>query len=346
MTAAQPTAAIAPRKALDPNRPAARLSRAVLARAADLAKPGRGCCLTFHRVARAADWPGQPNRGFHLDLHYLEHLIVHLQRTGWDIVTMDEAARRAATTGRRFVNFSVDDCYRDTAEIVVPLFRRLRAPVTLFVTTGIPDGTLRLRNAGLETILLSEDRVTDGEVTYDLRSPAAKRTAYAALSRQWDGPHGDAAYESFAARHGYSPDALDEQHRVTWPMLQAMAGERLVEIGAHTISHPRISALPPTQALAELVGCRERLEAALDRPIRHFAFPYGRRRDCGERDFELARQAGFTSAATTRKGLVAAGADPFRLPRNALNGNHRALPFAYAHLTGASAVAARILGRD
>jgi peptidoglycan/xylan/chitin deacetylase (PgdA/CDA1 family) len=340
-------ASVLHRKQVDPNRRTARMSRALLSQAADLVAAGRGCCFTFHRAARAADWPAQPDRGFYVDLHYLEKLIGHLQRTGWDIVSMDEATSRTARPGSgRFVNFSIDDCYRDTAELVVPLFRRLRAPVTLYVTTGIPDGTLRLRNAGLETIVLNEQRVTDGDEIYDLRTPAAKRTAFAALSRKWEHPDGDAAYEHFCARHGYSADTLDEQHRVTWTMLRCLCEDDLVEIGAHTMSHPRIASLDPDTALGELVGCRERLETALGRKVRHFAFPFGRRNDCGERDFALARRAGFASAATTRKGLVAPGSDPFRLPRNTLNGEHRKLSFAYAHLSGASGAAARMLHRD
>lgn len=335
------------RKSLDPNRTAARMSRAILSRTADLVLPERGCLLTFHRAARSADWPTQPNRGFHLDLHYLERLLQHLQRTGWDIVTIDEAIRRSAQPGSgRFVNFSIDDCYRDTAELVVPLFRRLGAPVTLYITTGLLDGSLRLRDAGLETILLNEERVSDDDQTYDGSTAAAKRAVFTKLSRKWDGPHGDAVYEHFCVRHGYNPDALDDQHRLTLAMLNTLRDERLVEFGAHTMSHPRIAALDANAAMRELAGCRERLEAALDRPIRHFAFPYGRRNDCGERDFEIARMAGFASAATTRKGLIVPGTDPYSLPRNTLRGEHRALAIAYAHLIGVSGAAAWALRRD
>jgi hypothetical protein len=35
--------------------------------------------------------------------------------------------------------------------------------------------------------------------------------------------------------------------------------------------------------------------------VRHFAFPCGRSADCGPRDFELAREAVFARAATSRK---------------------------------------------
>ncbi|MGI4952092.1 MAG: lipid II flippase MurJ [Janthinobacterium lividum] len=306
----------------------------------------RGCCLTFHRAAKTAEWAALPNRPFYLDIDHLERLLRHLQRAGWDIVTLDEAVRRMAQPGsRRFVNISIDDCYRDTAELVVPLFRRLGVPVTLFVTTGIPDGTLRLRDAGLETILLQRDWVEVDDKRYRLADAAQRRAAYHAISRSWDKPGAEADYDGFCRAHGFDPDALDAEHRITWPMLQAFRDDPFVEIGGHTVSHPHVASLGAAAAAAEIGGCRTRLLEQLGGSVRHFAFPYGRQADCGARDFGLVRQAGYVSGATTCKGLVGSGDDRFRLRRNTLNGRHRALPYVYAHLTGLSGLATRVLRR-
>lgn len=327
--------------------PAGPVAAGAWSRLLGLAQKGRGCCLTFHRAAGSAEWPTRPNRGFYVDLEYLERLIKHLLRSGWDIVTMDEVVRRTRARGhKRFVNFSIDDCYVDTVELIVPLFHRLQVPVTLFVTTGIPDETLKLPQAGLETVLLQRDRVVDDGVTFELGDDDARRAAYATISARWDRSDDiDAEYVQFCRRHGCDSDVLDAKHRITWPMLKALGEEKLVEFGGHTVRHRRISTLPVEAAFEELASCRTRLEAVLDRPIRHFAFPYGRSGDCGPRDFELAARAGYHSAATTSKGLVAPATDPFRLPRNTLNGAHRNLAFAYAHTTGLSGLATRILRR-
>ncbi len=178
-----------------------------------------------------------------------------------------------------------------------------------------------------------------------LQTFSQRRAAFAAISALWDGYGGNSAYLRFCDRHGEDPEALRREHAITWDMLRALRDESLVEIGAHTVSHPRVTALSPDRALAEMRGSRERLEEMLGRPVRHFAFPYGRRGDCGERDFALAEAAGFRSAATTSKGLIRPGADPFRLPRNTLNGEHRSFALASAHLLGVSGLLARMVGR-
>jgi hypothetical protein len=78
----------------------------------------RGCLFTFHRVAPSALWKTLPNRDFFIDLEFFDRLITYLRRTGWKFVTIDEALRRAgcADSEDRYVNFSVDDGYRDTYE--------------------------------------------------------------------------------------------------------------------------------------------------------------------------------------------------------------------------------------
>lgn len=307
----------------------------------------KGCILTFHRVAETAAWERKANRGFHLDLAFLDTLLGHLVQTGWQVTTCEEMTARLPERGadRRMVNFSIDDCYRDTYEDLVPLFRRHGVPVSIYVTTGIPDGTLTLWQAGLEGVLgVRSEVMIDGE-RVELPDDTTRRTIFGRTCAAWDGPQAEARYRRFCSENGVSERSLHEHHAITWDMLDELKSDPLVEIGAHTVTHARISGLAEDLAAAEMGGSAARLRERLGKPIRHFAFPYGRRGDCGPRDFELARRLGFATAATTSKGLVRRGQDPYSLPRNTLNGEHRTLLAAEAHLTGCSGVAARILKR-
>jgi peptidoglycan/xylan/chitin deacetylase (PgdA/CDA1 family) len=307
----------------------------------------RGCLFTFHRGAPAERWENLANRGFHLDLDYLDRLLTYLRQNGWAIVTVDEALRRLATgnSNGRYVNFSIDDGYRDTFEDVVPVFRRHGVPVTIFVTTGIPDGTLPLAHAGLEDVLGTRDKIkVDGE-EFEATTPDAKRQLYAQIAMRWEGPRQGEHYAAFCRDNDIDEDAMHLKHAISWDMLEALRDDPCVEIGAHTVTHARISALAEPEAYAEIKGCRDRLMDKLGIDIRHFAFPYGRSGDCGQRDFALTRQAGFSSAATTTKGLMRKGQDYFSLPRNTLNGAHRHPVMAQLHLSGATGLAAKVMGR-
>jgi peptidoglycan/xylan/chitin deacetylase (PgdA/CDA1 family) len=317
-----------------------------LARAADRMLGPRGCLFTFHRAAPSALWEKLPNRDFHIDIEFLDRFLAYLEAEGWDVVTVGEALRRSGSADNsRYVNFSIDDCYRDSFELVAPVFRRHNAPLTLFVTTGIPDGTLPLWSVGLEDVLAERDSVMLHNHAVKLSRPEERRTAYQRISSWWDGPDAARHYAAFCAANGIDIEAMHWKHAISWEMLEVLAKDPLIEIGAHTINHARISSLSPETALVELEGSRARLNERLGINVQHFAFPYGRSGDCGLRDFALARRAGFMSAATTRKGLVRGGQDRFSLPRNTINGGHRSLGAMEMHLMGLTGTAARIAGR-
>lgn len=318
-----------------------------LAKAADRMLGPRGCLLTFHRAAPSAEWEKLPNRDFYIDIGFLDRFLAYLRAEGWDVVTIGEALRRSgrADNRSRYVNFSIDDCYRDSFELVAPVFRRHNVPLTLFVTTGIPDGTVPLWSVGLEDALVERDRIVYDNQVVKLSRAEGRRTAYQRIASWWDGPDAARHYAAFCAANGIDMEAMHWKHAISWEMLDVLAKDPLIEIGAHTVNHPRISGLSPEAVLAELEGSRARLNERLGINVQHFAFPYGRSGDCGPRDFALARKAGFLSAATTRKGLVRGGQDRFSLPRNTINGGHRSLGAMEMHLMGLTGTAARIAGR-
>lgn len=312
---------------------------------ADLLMGQRGCLMTFHRGAPAKLWEQLPNRDFYLDTNFLDEFLSYLKKRAWDVVTIEEATRRAKTGRGRFVNFSIDDCYRDTYEEVMPLFRRHNVPLTLFVTTGIPDGTLSLWAAGLEDTLLNNDSVMLEDGAISVPDFAAKKSAFYRIADSWDGPQAATRYAAFCRINGIDMDAMHWKHAITWDMLEELRHDPLVEIGGHTVTHARISSLSPEGALFELQGCRDRLIDKLGVPARHFAFPYGRSGDCGARDFAIARTVGYASASTTSKGLVLQGQDPYSLPRCTINGADRSVATMELHLSGMTGIAARMTGR-
>jgi peptidoglycan/xylan/chitin deacetylase (PgdA/CDA1 family) len=76
------------------------------------------------------------------------------------------------------------------------------------------------------------------------------------------------------------------------------------EIGSHTCSHPRLTALPDDALACELRESRARLEERLGRPCTTLAYPYG------DHDARVVAAAGAA-------GYAAAGTLPGRLPRPA-----------------------------
>jgi peptidoglycan/xylan/chitin deacetylase (PgdA/CDA1 family) len=89
-----------------------------------------------------------------------------------------------------------------------------------------------------------------------------------------------------------------------------------VEIGTHTRSHADLGTIHDPGHLAdEIVGCRDDLCGAVNRPPRYFAFPYGRHDNLTAEAFRLAKQAGYQGVCSAYGGYNFPGDDAFHLQR-------------------------------
>ena len=122
-----------------------------------------------------------------------------------------------------------------------------------------------------------------------------------------------------------------------WDEIRAMAADPLVTVGAHTKGHFAISKLSDECAHEEMAGSADRIEQELGRRPIHFSFPYGDPGSAGPRDLALAREAGFPTAVTTRKGMLFGDhrRNLTALPRVSLNGEYQSLTYTALYLSGA-----------
>lgn len=103
-----------------------------------------------------------------------------------------------------------------------------------------------------------------------------------------------------------------------------------MEVGAHSLSHPRLHELPQDVARQEITESRTALRSLLGVPIEHFAYPFG----AFTTDIiAWVRRAGYSSAVTVLPGIARASDDRLRLPRILVNGEHGLWKFLL-HLVG------------
>jgi peptidoglycan/xylan/chitin deacetylase (PgdA/CDA1 family) len=84
------------------------------------------------------------------------------------------------------------------------------------------------------------------------------------------------------------------------------------EIGSHTMSHPRLSQLPLSEAREEIMASKKKLEDVFSRPVDHFCYPYG---DWNPRVRDLVGEAGYKTACTTEAGVNAPETSAYELKR-------------------------------
>jgi peptidoglycan/xylan/chitin deacetylase (PgdA/CDA1 family) len=89
------------------------------------------------------------------------------------------------------------------------------------------------------------------------------------------------------------------------------------ELGAHSVSHPKLTQIPRQTVMVEMTESKKYLEDLSGGPITTFSYPFG---DANLQVRDCAREAGFTCAADTYEALCPPHpADWLRLPRVDVN---------------------------
>jgi len=295
---------------------------------------GVGTIFTLHHVRPARSGDFQPNRHLEVTPDFLRAMLHHLKSLDIDIVTLDEVHHRLTNRqfARRFAAFTLDDGYRDNRDFALPVLREFAAPFTVFVTSDFAEGTGRLWWVALERTIAKaaaiEVTMGGNAVRLDTSTAAGKQAAFDRLHDWMRGlPEHDLRREigALCARHGVDEAAICRDLCMSWDELTNFAGDPLVAIGAHTVSHCNLALQSEANTREEMTVSRARIEERLQRDVLHFCYPYGDRLAAGAREFALAAAAGFKTAMTTRPGMIfPESADHLTaLPRVSLNGNYQ-----------------------
>ncbi len=307
---------------------------------------GIGMIFMLHQVSPQRHGGFAPNRGLMVTPEYLDAVLCDVKQAGLDIVSLDEAHSRITSgdTSNRFACFTLDDGYRDNLEYAYPVFRKHEAPFTIYVPSDYPDGKGVLWWVGLEEVIAKASEITFGTGADTAGFPCVtdeeKSTAFECIYnhyRKLDTDAQQGLISGLCDAHGVDLDTLCRDLIMTWDEIRKLAADPLVTIGAHTVTHHALAKLTEQRARDEMKLGADRIEKELGAWPEHFSYPYGSPDSAGPREFSIARELGFKTAVTTRKGvLFPEHVDHLTaLPRVSLNGEYQSSVFTRLYMTGA-----------
>jgi peptidoglycan/xylan/chitin deacetylase (PgdA/CDA1 family) len=273
--------------------------------------------LLYHRVAEGFPdpWSLCVSPG-----HFREQMAVLAVR---GVRSLDALADDLAA-GRRLrapvVTF--DDGYADV-QAALPILREHGIPTTVFVTTGTLGAGAEFWWDELERILLAHPAVPETlwvdvgsePFSWSLATDGDRRALYHALHRRIGrlaGARRAVVLDDLRRWAGVATGCRATHRPLSEAGLVAIAHADGVSIGAHTVSHSYLGALPLDEQHREIHASKRTLEAIIGRTVRHFSYPHG---DHEPETVTCVRQAGFRSACGSEPAPLTGKADPFDLPR-------------------------------
>jgi len=274
--------------------------------------------LLYHRVAEGFADPWSLCVS---PTNFREHLAVLAARgvRPLDALVEDVAGGRP----RRAPVVTFDDGYADFADAALPGLRAYGIPATLFVVSGALEASREFWWDELERVLLIPAALPPSLAidlggtcfAWDVATDRDRRALYHALHRRIGrlaGATRTAVLDAPAQWAGVAPGCRPTHRPLDAVTLAAVARDPRITIGAHTVSHSYLGALPADEQEREIVGGKRALEAIVGAPVRHFSYPHG---DHEPETVACVRAAGFDAACGTDAEPVVGPVDRFDLPR-------------------------------
>jgi peptidoglycan/xylan/chitin deacetylase (PgdA/CDA1 family) len=293
-----------------------------------------GIILMYHRVNDAVQDPWELCVS---PANFEEHLEVLRKYSCVPLEKMEDGKRKDGHVALTF-----DDGYADNLHVAIPMLEHFDMPAAFFITTGGLGSDREFWWDELEQLILGEGAPPEiafaaGDLVYSWNTKTGESIGPVHDPQSW-WPAGDSAalrvYRSChhvlqlmedadraAAMQAMAKDSAcvlggrESHRRLNWDELVQLSRHKLAEIGAHTVTHPKLSACNRARQEFEIRQSKADLEERIGRPVASFAYPYGSAAHINQTSVDLVQQAGFLRACTSRKALVREVGSCFAWPR-------------------------------
>lgn len=246
---------------------------------------------------------------------------MRLVRDRFRVVRPDDLAGGATVADARkpLAMVTFDDGYRDNHDAALPILEDLQIPATFFIPTDFFERPrlpwwdhvaycLKTTSAPRLVLKRTDDDISPLTIelgpdpTPEARTEAIMRVIRAFLAGEV--PDESAFLARLQAQAGVAVDsaALGRALFMTWEHLKRLASLGHT-IGSHGHGHVALATLSDPLQRRELALSRTILEAAVGRPVKTVAYPYGWPGAFSARTIELAADAGYTVGFTALEGV-------------------------------------------
>jgi len=300
--------------------------------------------LAYHGVTRKRykipPWTQIPVVSFEQQIRYLKQ--------EYNVITLRQAIRGMTNGGHLPRNPAVitfDDGYKNNLTVALPILQEYDTPATIFVTAGhigsrkvLPLDEVylmltQLKNRepvtlpeiGLEPLFL--DTTEDIMMGYQKIINRLKRFATVEQDKFIKTLKEFMSVEN----HKLDLESQEDFFLLSWEEIGHLLETKLIEIGAHTVSHEILTNLTIEDAKKEIIESRLMIQKYLGYDANLFAYPNGARIDYDENHMKYLRENGFICSLTTVPKLNKIGENPYQLgrlcigPDYSANLNHFAL---------------------
>lgn len=294
----------------------------------DIKRKKAYCCLLYHSVIRDE----YNNKVFNNSTKVKEStFLMHMENikeycVPISLTKMIEMYKKGIKPDKFYVSLTFDDGYEDNFTVAYPILKSLKIPATIFLTTGFIDNKNKLPWWDeLEFIANNiNSRISlewnGGKYHFDLKNYTDKtkflkktslltrkdvRQADSVLERLYN----DARCNRTKQRNSF----------LNWSQIREMARSDLIDFAPHTVNHPDMSLIAPSDFFEEVIESAKRIKEEIKTVKDFFVYPYGGDYGSAQNLREYFIENNFVACFSSDFGYITPKSDPFFLKRITIN---------------------------
>lgn len=223
---------------------------------------------------------------------------IDAHRATHDFVSLDHVAkvvRGELIPKRPFVAVTLDDGYRDNLTNGLPFFEKNQIPFSVFLTTEFVNRRPTFNYPFiLERIVRANNNIEYRGGVIRTETLQEKHAAFSALKEEvLSLPYDSFETEFLDMFAEYVRPEYNEDLMMTWDEVRQLAASPLCTIGAHTMTHCRLSNVPLDKLPYELAESKRLIEHEIGKEVKYISYPYGWKLDVNENVLAATKAAGY-----------------------------------------------------
>lgn len=280
--------------------------------------------LIYHRV-----------KDLELDAQMLAVSPAHFEKqieylkTNYKILSLQELI--GCLNKKRIPNKSIvitfDDGYADNLYQAAPILVKYNTPATIFISSGMIDSGLEFWWDSLEYIFLAgvatikkklEIKIAGINYNWNIEKAEDATMVYhkiQVLIKSLPITERDEKIDELYIWSGLQKKQRTSHAILLKEELEQLSQLKCIEIGAHTIVHPRLENETINIQEHEIVGSKTSLENMIGKKVVSFSYPFGAEKDFSNASVRIVKGAGYNCGLANIQDEVTKITDVYKIPR-------------------------------
>jgi len=258
--------------------------------------------------------------------NFEEQLII--LKKNFDIIPLGRLVKdlRSRKLKQGTLSITFDDGYLDNLTNALPILEKHKIHATIFVTSGMVGASDEFWWDKLERIFLTNETLpnslnisgNDYKFYWELTTADGRIKAFHELHRllmQFTFEERNKTINQLYKWADIDSTARDSHQLLTEQQLKELSASPYIEIGAHTVTHSRLSTLSEKDQEFEILESQKCLERITGKKINLFSYPFGTLQDFSQTSMDILSRNNFKAGIANISGNVKEDTNIFLIPR-------------------------------